>query len=195
METSGISVTRSGVWDTCKLQWKYRYFLKLESPEPEPFYFIFGKLMHKIAEEYVIQKGSVPLLEIKKAVLNGDILLEHDQKAPKIPQAYQKRMPAMIRSIQTISDKIGFDGEVEKSFQVDLDLPRNIIYRGVIDRLIINDNKCVFVDYKTTKKGRWRKNNFTVRKDLQLRSYAWAINKIYNIPPENIYGSLYGKNI
>jgi len=80
MDIERISVTRKSIWDTCRQQYKYRYFLKLESPVPEPYYFEYGKIVHKIAEEYIANQGDVSLSEIRDAVINGEIEIENGKK-------------------------------------------------------------------------------------------------------------------
>ena len=53
------------------------------------------------------------------------------------------------------------------------------------------DDKFFILDYKTTKKGKWRKNPNTIRQDLQLRFYARVVQKEFNAKPENIQAALY----
>ena len=49
----------------------------------------------------------------------------------------------------------------------------------------------IILDYKTTKQGMWRKDENSIKYDLQLRTYAKVINKEFNIPPEKIRGALF----
>ena len=65
-----MSVSRKSVWDECKKKYYYKYHLKLDSEEPEPFYFTYGKIIHKIAEEFVERKGKTTINEITNLVLN-----------------------------------------------------------------------------------------------------------------------------
>jgi len=193
MNIERISVTRKQIWDTCRQQYKYRYFLKLESPEPEPFYFEYGKIVHKIAEEYVANKGERTLNEIRDAVIHGEIEIENGKKASKIPPAYMKRLPGHIRSIEALTKQIGFKGKLEHWFELDLDPPHNKRLVGVIDRLIANEskNKIFIIDYKTTKKGIWRKTPQTIGSDLQLRAYSRAVQVEYEVKAKQIAAALY----
>jgi len=192
MRPSAISVSRKGTWDECQQRYKYRYYLKVESPEEEPYYFQFGKIVHKIAEEYVQQKGTISINEITKSVIHGEIELEEGVRvtAP-LPAAYAKRLPNHVRTIKSISDQMGFEGETEFDFKLDMQPPHEKFVVGFIDRLIIKNGIYFIVDYKTTKKGRWRKTPITIKKDLQLRTYTWAVHKKFNVPIENIRSALY----
>lgn len=194
MKIPHISVSRKGVWTTCQQQYKYHYHLQLPSPEPEPFYFVYGTLIHKIAEEYVINKGEKLLKEIANDVLKGVIPMDVDKNgnsifAPKLPKEYSKRMPGHLKAIQNLSDQIGLDGETEWKFEYDLDPPNGKRIKGFIDRLIRKNDKFWIIDYKTTKKGRWRKK--TVVNDLQLRCYSRVVQKQFDVPAENIKAALY----
>ena len=83
---------------------------------------------------------------------------------------------------------------IEYEFKYDLDPPHKRCVTGFIDRLIIkgegDSKKAFIIDYKTTKKGKWRKNSSNIGKDLQLRCYARVVNKHYGAKPENIRAAL-----
>lgn len=190
MEINHISISRAGTWEECKQRYKFRYHLKMVAPGEEPFYFIYGKLVHLMAEEYVKSSGSKTLSEISSAVLNGDILLD-GKKAPMLPDEYKKRLPGHLRAIDALTKDVGFCGELELSFDLDLDPPNQKMIAGVIDRLVFKNDKCFIIDYKTTKRGKWRKTSDTIRKDLQLQAYAWAVNQVYKVDYDKIRGALY----
>ena len=57
MNIEHISVSRKQCFDTCKAQYKYRYHLKIVSEEPTADHFTYGKIVHKVAENYVEEKG------------------------------------------------------------------------------------------------------------------------------------------
>jgi CRISPR/Cas system-associated exonuclease Cas4 (RecB family) len=191
MDINNISVTRAQTWGECHYRYKLRYVLKMTSPEPEPFYFIYGKIIHKIAEEYCLRKGETHLNEIKNLVLEGKIEIEDGQKAPSIPTEYARRMPGMLRAIASLCEQIGFNGEYEWSFDIDLDPPNGVILKGVIDRLILKNLSYFIIDYKTSKKNRWRKTPKSIQWDLQLNAYAWAVQQKFGVKPENIKAALY----
>ena len=203
MNIEHMSVSRHGVWDLCRQQYKYQYHIKLETNEPEPFYFVYGKIIHKIAEEYVACKGERLLSEVAVDVLEGrieierqELIVENEKRlqnvyAPPLPDDYRRRMPEHLRSIKYITDKFGTEGLLEHKFEYDLDPPNRKIVKGFIDRLVQKNDKWFILDYKTTKKGMWRKDENTIKEDLQLRTYARVVQKQFNVDPKNIYAALY----
>lgn len=190
-----MSVSRKTVWDECKKKYYYKYHIKLDPETEEPFYFTYGKIIHKIAEEYVLGRGSKELKEVTNLVVNGDIPLERNSNiatfAPKIPMEYKIKMPSHLKSLDKITNEIGFDGELEWDFKHDLDPPNNKFVIGFIDRLIKRKNNFFILDYKTTKKGKFRKDKNSIKDDLQLRTYAKIVQNHFNVPAENINTALY----
>lgn len=198
MNINHISVSRKKCFDQCAQQYKFRYHLKTPSPVDEPFYFVYGTLVHTIAELYVNNGGKTPINELAADILGGKILLENDLKCPALPQEYAKKLPKHLKAIQNLTDRIGTDGITEKEFRYDLDPPHGRHVTGFIDRLIIRDDKAYIIDYKTTKKGKFRVNSDSVKYDLQLRCYARVVQREYGLKPENIKAALYyleGENL
>jgi RecB family exonuclease len=196
MNISHISVSRKQLFDECPQKYKYQYHLKLEPEEPEPFYFKYGTIIHKIAEEYVKGRGALTLDSVIAEVMVGNIPIETNKAgepvyAPALQLEYKQRMPEHIRSIKKLCDQIGLDGETEYNFKYDLDPPHEKFVVGVIDRLIQRGDQFFIIDYKTTKKGMWRKDSHTILKDLQLRCYARVVQKEFKVPAENIKAALY----
>lgn len=189
MKIEHISISRKQLWDQCEQAYKYKYHIGLKSQEPEPEYFLYGKLIHKVAEEYVENKFEKKIEEIYQQYITGEVLLEN--KKVEISTEYKKKVSEHLLNIKKLNERIGPEGKTEWNFRYDLDPPNNKILTGVIDRLIIKNDKCFIIDYKTTKKGFWRKNNDTIRKDIQLMCYAMIVSKTFNIDPENIKAALY----
>lgn len=196
MNIEHISVSRRQIYKECPQKYKYQYHLKVDSKEPAPFYFTYGKIIHKIAEEYVSKKGELQLNEIAYKVINGEIAIEQDAEgkdvfAPTIPPDYKQRMPSHIRAIQRLTTEIGTDGIVEYHFKYDLEPPNEKYVTGFIDRLINRGDKWFIIDYKTTKRGPWRKDSSTISEDMQLRCYARVVQKEFGVKAENIKAALY----
>jgi len=186
-----ISVSRKQTWSECQAKYRFKYHLKVPSEEPTQPYFIYGKLVHKIAEVYVQEKGKKDIEEIAKQCLKGEIEVEPGCRELQVEKEYLKKLPSHLRNIRSLNDRIGYDGKLEYFFHFDLDPPNNHFLTGVIDRLIIRGDKFFIIDYKTTKKGRWRKNQNTIRKDLQLRCYAKVAQVEFGAKAENIRAALY----
>lgn len=191
MDINHQSVSRKKCFDECAQRYKYRYHLKLPSPGPEPFYFTYGTIIHKIAETYVRKKGKTPIGDIAKDVMRGKIEISPGRKCPSIPPDYLKKMQKHLRAIQNLTEKIGPDGEVEYEFHYDLNPPHKRCVTGFIDRLIIRGTKAFIIDYKTTKKGKWRVNKETVQHDLQLRMYAKVVQRNFGLKAEDIKAALF----
>lgn len=188
-----ISVSRKGCIDQCEAQYKYRYHDKKPRDKgiDEPFYFVYGNIIHTIAEEYVKQKGKASLNKIAEAVIHGKIEFRPGEKAPKLPADYKKRFPEHLRSLEYLNSKVGSDGITEYEFRYDLDPPNERFTKGFIDRIIQKGNKFFILDYKTTKKGRFRKNKSTIVQDLQLRMYANVVKRDFGAKAENITAALF----
>ena len=197
MKINHISVSRKRCFDECAQCYKYRYHLKVPRPGEEPFYFTYGNIVHTVAEHYVKRNGEDSLGDIATEVFRGKLPIGQtpdgkDQLAPStLPPEYQKKLPKHLRAIQKLTDSIGTDGITEHEFYYDLDPPNGRHIKGFIDRLIIKEDKAWIIDYKTTKKGRWRHNKTTITTDVQLSVYARVVQKEFNIKPENIQTALY----
>ena len=190
-----ISVSRKGTWDECKLRYKYQYHLKLDSGVPEPWHFTYGKIVHKIAEDYVSSKGDKQIGECAADVLRRKIPIDEYMGkkvfAPSLPTKYREKLPAHLRALKTITEQIGMEGELEHHFKYDLDPPHKKYVKGFIDRIIQREDQWFVLDYKTTKKGKWRKDNNSIVHDIQLRMYARVVQREFNVPVENIRAALY----
>jgi ATP-dependent helicase/DNAse subunit B len=191
MNITHMSVSRKTLWDECKKKYYYKYHLKLDPEQEEPFHFTYGKIIHKIAEEYIERRGDKSLQEVTKLVTEGHIPIQDNVFAPKIPYEYMFRMPGHLQSLEKITKEIGYEGHLEWDFKYDLDPPNNKFVIGFIDRLILKNNKAFILDYKTTKRGKYRKTKNTIKKDLQLMTYARIVQKEFNIPSENIHTALF----
>jgi CRISPR/Cas system-associated exonuclease Cas4 (RecB family) len=186
-----MSVSRKQCWDLCQAQYKYKYHDKIKVDIPVQPYFVYGDLVHKIAENYVLEKGKMPIENIASDFLKGKRLLKEGQEPPKLDADYQKKLPKHLKLIKTLSDRIGYDGHLEYPFRFDLNPPNGHIIVGFIDRLIIRGDKYFIIDYKTTKQGRYQKTVHTIKNDLQMRCYARVVQKEFNAKPENIRAALF----
>lgn len=184
-----ISVSRKQCWDTCQAQYKYKYHDKIKVDLPVQPWFIYGDLVHKIAEVYVQEKGKIPIEKIANDFISG----KKDVKGQKVDlnEEYKRKLPKHLTLIKNLSDRIGFDGHLEWPFKFDLNPPHKHNIVGFIDRLIIRGEKYFIIDYKTTKKGMYQKTKATIKNDLQLRCYARIVQKEFNAKAENIRAALF----
>lgn len=194
MNIEHISVSRLGCWDQCQEQYKFKYHLKTPSPFPEPIYFAYGKTLHKIAEEYVERGDPDQWHTIIAEVMSGQIELEPGKFAPELNAEYKKKLGSHLINLRAFINKIGLEGvksHVEYKFKYDLNPPHEFLATGFIDRIIEKNGKFFIIDYKTTKKGPWRKNATTVLKDLQLRMYCKVVQRDFGVKAEDIRAYLF----
>lgn len=186
MNIEHISVSRKQLWDNCQLAYKYKYHLKVPVDTQIQPHFVYGDLIHRIAENYVINQGQKPIEEITKECLQHE-----DLDLSVLDDYHHNKIPEHVKNVKNITDRIGYDGEIEWEFKYDLNPPEQQLITGFIDRLIIRGDKYFILDYKTTKKGIWRKNKNTIKNDLQLRCYGKVVQKTFNAKAENIKAALY----
>lgn len=193
MNINHISVSRKSVWDLCEEQYRFKYHEMVVPTGPEPPYFAYGKLVHKIAEEYVSRGDPAIFSEIVRDVLDGTIEIEPGKKAPKLDAEYTAKLGDHLKTLKEFALNIGLDrpGYTEYKFEYDLRPPDHLLVTGFIDRIVIKDDTYFIVDYKTTKKGKWRKNSKTILDDIQLRLYANVVHRDFGVPPEKINCCLY----
>jgi ATP-dependent helicase/nuclease subunit A len=165
-----------------------RYHEKVKSDFPQQSYFVLGKVAHKIIEEHTKAKGEIPVKDIMHQVLSGAIPVEG---GAAIELKDMKRLANHVKNYSKLADKIGYDGEIEWEFNIDLEYPNEVKAKGFIDRLIIKNGKASIIDYKTTQLGPWRKNSETIKKDLQLATYSWIVMNQLGIEPKDISCALY----
>jgi CRISPR/Cas system-associated exonuclease Cas4 (RecB family) len=191
MKIDHISASRESLWEECQEKYRFRYHLKIIPDVPTPFYFTFGKIVHKIIEEHTRAKGEKTLAKVKSDVLSGAVELEPGKKCPHLDNESHVRLSKHLSNYTKLADKVGFEGDVEWPFYQDLEPPNSKMIKGFIDRLIIKDGSAFIIDYKTTKPSRWRKDHTTITKDLQLACYSWIVMKNFGIEPSKIRSALY----
>lgn len=182
-----MSVSRKQTWESCQLKYKYKYHLELHIPSDTPSFFTYGKMVHKIAELYVIGKGLTDISELARDCFNGKIKVENNTEI-KVERWFYYKIQRHIENIRKISNTIGFDGMTEYKFGFQYE---NAFISGVIDRLIARGNKYYILDYKTTKKGPFRKDAVSIKEDEQLRCYAFAVSHLFNVQIEDVKVALY----
>ncbi len=186
-----ISISRAGVIHECQQKYKFKYHLKVIPNKPEAPWFVYGKFIHKVSEIYVKNKAQQDIYQIAADIINGKIEFEEIQKVRKLDSTYKNKIKTHLRSVEKITKEVGCDGHIEYEIKYDLDPPNNKLLVGFIDRLFFKDDKAFILDYKTTKIGPFRKTKETIKKDLQLRVYAFYIHEKFKIEPEKIHTGLY----
>lgn len=165
------SYSQIGVFDTCPMQYKYRYLLKV--PEPDSPALSFGSSIHKALESFYrdVKKGNKPTFkqlqkyfvqhfvqvgypsvdERKKALLHGVSLLKNYYK--------------------TYHNTSGTIQDIERTFTLKLyDEKKEFMVQGKIDRIDKHGDMYEIIDYKT---GTMPKEYF-LKTSLQMGLYALA---------------------
>lgn len=209
MKIPHISVSRKGTWEECQVKYKFRYHLDV-MPPTEAVYFTFGKVVHRAIELYTKERGKRLITDIALDILAGTIPLEDRKPAAKpegdapqeepkeepikpvdLPTEYRNKLNAHLRNFLRLTEKIGLEGDVEWPFRIDLDPPNERYLVGFIDRIIRKGNDFTVLDWKTSKVSRWRKDERTITKDLQMQTYCWLITKYFDVPAKNVQAALY----
>lgn len=191
MKIDHISISRENTWHECAQKYKFKYHLNVIPDVETPFYFTFGKIVHRVIEEHTRAKGSKSINQAKSEILSGKVELEPSKKCPPLDNSAHVSLSTHLNNYMKLAEKIGYDGEIEWPFYLDLDPPNQRKLKGFIDRLIIKDGKASIIDYKTTKPSKWRKDHTNIGKDLQLACYCWIIMKEFGIEAKNIKAALY----
>lgn len=189
MKINHISISREQCWKECQQAYKFRYHLEVIPNKPQPIYFAFGKIVHVAIEHYTRCKGERKIEDIAKDVLSGKIELQPGEVAPPLDPEYKNKLTKHLQNFMKLSDKIGFDGEIEWKFKIDMD-GQGRCMTGFIDRMIIKDGIYSLIDWKTTKPSPWRKNSRTITTDLQLQCYCYVVWKEFKVDPKNIQAAL-----
>lgn len=157
-------------------------------------HFVYGSIVHKIAEEYVRNKGQISITDIANELLKKKSNFKKNitEDGPMVlPMEYKNKLSDHLRAISSLTKELGFEGHLEYEFEFDLDPPNNKILKGAIDRLIPNRDLWYILDYKTTKKGNWWKDTDTIKHDLQLQAYSMVIQERFNTEATKIVAGLY----
>jgi CRISPR/Cas system-associated exonuclease Cas4 (RecB family) len=192
MKINHISVSRDQCYKECQVKYKFRYHLNIKSPEPEQFYFTYGKIVHRAIELHTKNRGSEEVEKIASDLITGKIELQHGQKpAPiDITPEYKQALIRQLGHYKRLVDKIGFDGDIEWKFDMDMD-GKGRILTGFIDRVIRKKDNFFLLDWKTTKPSQWRKDSRTITTDLQLQCYCYVVREKFKVPAANIEAALF----
>lgn len=191
MDIEHLSISRLNTYENCEQNYKYKYHLRAKADVPEPIFFVYGKLIHKSIELHTKSKGEENIFDISKKLMSGIIPLEEENpKEIKIPYEYTVKLSKHLKNYLSIASKIGFNGEIEKKFLIDLDYPNKKMLKGVIDRIVIKDDQIMILDWKTTKDSNYLKDYTNITSDIQLQCYARVIMKELNVNPKNISAAL-----
>jgi putative RecB family exonuclease len=163
-----LSVSKSKTFLQCKKQYQFNYILSF--PKKQRDYHITGKFSHKVLEEFHLFyiNGCQEPFHIKMKDAWKIAWAEFkDQMTPEM----KKECWTIINGyLKKISGESKFNVlSAEKTFEILID--ENIILRGAIDKISLDENNMIVVsDYKTTKNKSYLVNDF-----FQLATYGFVL--------------------
>ena len=180
MFINSISASKSDIIDQCLWKYRLRYILKLPGfGSKNEDALNFGSFIHKIFEVGYKERDLKSLLKIA----------EQERSVYKVPFHENDRMKCCLENFLMWNQKLGETVSTEQTFNIPLDEKHEINFIGVIDRVIKgSDGGYLVIDYKTSKREKKKK---TLMDDNQLKGYAYAIHKTYDVPYNKIYCAHY----
>ncbi len=183
-----LSYSQLSTFDTCPLQYKYRYILKI--PVPPSAALSFGDSMHKTVRAFyeLAKSGGSPSIETLVRLLDDYwIPVGYGNKV------YEEKMKSHGRELLSGFYDKGFDPkhlpkDLEKPFKIKITPMLKL--GGKIDRVDeFSDGKIEIIDYKTGQAPKTRDPG----SDSQLTVYALAATDegIYKKMPEQVIVSFY----
>jgi len=173
-----ISESKYQTFKECKLKYRYRYVDRLPEPgaaNTEALH--FGSYIHQVLEEGVEAKDLAELEELSKGI----------KGSYKVSKKYDGKDLICFRNFLKFNAKLGKTEGIELVFEVPLE--GDITLNGVIDRIIKgSDGGYLVIDYKTSKR---EKSRVELYQDSQLKGYAYAVHKLYNVPLSKITAAHY----
>jgi len=183
-----LSYSQLDTFNTCPLQYKYRYILRI--PVPPSAALTFGDTMHRtIRAFYELAKSGEPLTQDTLLKL----LEKHWSAIGYGDRGYEEKMKRHGRELLGGFFEKGFDPkrlpkDLEQQFKIRVTPALSL--GGKIDRVDeLPDGKIEIIDYKTGQSPKGR----DVTKDQQLTVYALAATEqgLYNKKPEKVIVSFY----
>jgi putative RecB family exonuclease len=167
-----LSVSKCKTFAECKAKFNFTYNLKL--PRKERDYHLFGKLCHKVLEDFHIAYLAGSQEPFNKEMLkawNGALLEYNDKITADMKKDVWNLIDAYLKTVY--EDKKGNKSAnilaCEKNFA--LNIGDNIVLNGMIDRVQLDADGILHVaDYKSTKNKKYLKNDW-----FQLLTYAYVM--------------------
>lgn len=176
MYLNEISNTKLELWNQCRLKYKYRYVDHYQGDSDiNGDSLSFGTYIHEIFQLGVNAKHIKELEHIAESIKHKHKLAgDHKNRINTCLKNFLE-FNTKISKAETIGTELSFKIKEEKS---------NIIFTGVIDRVIkSSSSNFLIIDYKTSKR---EKTKSTLFQDPQLQGYCYAISKLYDIPLEEV---------
>ena len=151
------------MFNECQLRFRFRYIDKIPEPKvAESPALKFGSIIHSCLElihKRVQNSGKAPEKEAIKTYFHEELTRYRDQydavsELPFSPQDYDDRISLGDEMLDRYYEKYApFDQSKVNGLEqmINFSLPNGSKFRGIIDRLDLNDGHATIVDYKTDK--------------------------------------------
>jgi len=173
-----ISESKFQTFKQCQLKYRYRYVERLPEPgDTNTEALHFGSYIHKVLEDGVNAKTQEELVQI----------------AEEVKGSYKVSKKYTGKDLRCIENFLKFNPQLEETVATELvfEVPvkDDITLNGIIDRVVKGkDGGYLIIDYKTSKR---EKSKVELYQDTQLKGYAYAISKLYEVPISNIVAAHY----
>ena len=180
------SHSRLSTFETCPLQFKYRYVDKIRVPFEKTVETHLGKIVHEVLEwlYHEVKDGRVPVLD-EVLIYYGEGWNKKWEDGIKIVRKNMTKEDYFNKGLQFLISYYmkhkPFDDntiDIEKRVFIDIDKTGKYKLQGFIDRLVYNlEKECYEVhDYKTANSLPLPEK---VESDRQLALYSLAIKELY----------------
>ena len=172
------SHSKLDTYEECKLKY-YRKYVEHLPEQRDTKATDFGSFIHKVFEECPNSQNLDELVEKAVSLV----------KRFNIPEDYFDLTITCLKHFIEFNAKLT-SKTLSTELKFKLEVPNDVPYNGVIDRIEQSEQGSLLIlDYKTSKSEKDIKN---LREDKQLTGYAFAANKLYNVPYSKIVvGILY----
>ena len=176
-----ISYTQIQNYKDCPYKFKLSNILKISTPPNVSLY--FGTAIHEtLRQMFTVLKDTKRKLPLEKALIITQsffkpYMFENLEEFNETIQRGERTIRSLYAKFYTGNET---PLHLETSFNV---LLKDIVLNGKIDRIdLIDDNKYKIIDYKTGK----LKDEKEIKKDIQLKIYAYGIEQFRHIFPTEI---------
>ncbi len=185
---TNFSFSQLQTYETCPLQYKYQYVLKI--PTPAAAAASFGSTIHNVLQKFYegyLKEPSLDFEHIQTLLKNHWIPVGYNssEHAERMKQEAERMLETYYKTFHT--QNLGVSS-LEKLFKIKID--DSIYVTGKIDRVDTNtDGSIEIIDYKTGKVPEEKE----LKKSLQLSIYALAATheSLYDKPIDQVYLSFY----
>lgn len=189
-----FSNTSLNTYAACQRKFWHNYINHSPKCKPDPLYFAFGEMAHKVLYDAGILRDNTESgdIETYDTVIPSE-LMYHDLKEEfgiKNWHSYFTQVCKQVvqyerEEIKILCEESGTDCELYREYEITELFDNRHPVKGIIDLLIISKDRqyATILDYKFSSKQKTQ-DDFDMNSQLQI--YAELVNKRFNVPLRNI---------